>query len=186
MQTIHRSFFAIVVLAAISLPPLRAQTSSNQPAPAQVVDAMRRTSPNYPVPYGPTTVEAVTAVLNRIHAYLDANSPARLINRDTRAEITDLSKPDPAAALDRGQFAVIGYEWGVTYSGMLLATETTGDPRFKDYVAKRLQFVVDKTPYFRSLETGGGTGGPFRSVLHPGANRFQRNDNHPLISGNII
>ena len=52
---------------------------------------------------------------------------------------------------------------------MLRAAETTGDPRFKDYVAKRLQFVADRTPYFRTLDASGltGTANPFRSVLHP-------------------
>jgi hypothetical protein len=79
----------VALVAIFTIPSLRAQTSSNQPAPAQVADAMRRTipNPNYPVPYGPTTVEAVTEVLNRIHAYLDANTPARVINSQTRAEI---------------------------------------------------------------------------------------------------
>jgi rhamnogalacturonyl hydrolase YesR len=171
MKPIFRSLFAIVVLAAIFIPSLRAQTSSNQPAPAQLADAMRRTTANYPVPYGPTTVEAVTEVLNRIHAYLNANTPARIINSQTRAEITDFSTPDSKAILERGAFQIIGYEWGVTYSGMLRASETTGDPRFKDYVAKRLQFVADRTPYFRALDEGGlgGNANPFRSVLHPGA-----------------
>ena len=37
---------------------------------------------------------------------------------------------------------------------MLLAFESTGDPRFKDYVAKRTQFIVEKTPYFRALDEG--------------------------------
>ncbi len=169
MKPIFRTCLAIVALAAIFMPSLRAQTSPNQPAPA--ADALRRVTANYPVPYGPTTVAAVTEVLNRIHAYLDANTPARLINSQTRAEITDFSTPDPKATVERGAFQIIGYEWGVTYSGMLRAAEATGDPRFKDYVAKRLQFVADRTPYFRALEAGGpaGNANPFRSVLHPGA-----------------
>jgi rhamnogalacturonyl hydrolase YesR len=127
--------------------------------------------PDYPVPYGPTTVEAVTDVLNRIHRYLDANTPARLVNRQTGSEITELRTPDPNATVERGHFPIISYEWGVTYSGMLLAAETTGDPRFKDYVSKRLQFVVERTPYFRALEDSGlaGERNPFRSVLRPGA-----------------
>lgn len=123
------------------------------------------------MPYGPTTVAAVTEVLNRVHGYLEANTPARLVNRQTGTEITDFSKPDADAIVERGHFPIISYEWGVTYSGMLLATEATGDARFKNYVAKRLQFVVDKTPYFRALDESVLTGNnnPFRSVLHPGA-----------------
>jgi unsaturated rhamnogalacturonyl hydrolase len=145
-------------------------------APAQkpavlVPDALHRAPPDYPMPYGPTTLAAVTEVLNRVHGYLEANTPARLVNRQTGAEITDFSKPDADAIVERGHFPIISYEWGVTYSGMLLAAEVTGDARFKDYVAKRLQFVVDRTPYFRALDDSGVTGekNPFRSVLHPGA-----------------
>jgi unsaturated rhamnogalacturonyl hydrolase len=169
MKPIFCSLFAIVALAAIFVPLLRAQPSSN-PA-ASTADALRRVTANYPVPYGPTTVADVTEVLNRIHAYLDANTPTRIINSQTRAEITDFSQPDSKAIVERGAFQIIGYEWGVTYSGMLRASEATGDPRFKDYVAKRLQLVADKTPYFRALDEGGLTGNanPFRSVLHPGA-----------------
>lgn len=127
--------------------------------------------PQYPVPYGPTTVEAITGVLDRILTYLDAHTPARVVNRRTGAEITDFSQPDTNAIVERGDFPIISYEWGVTYSGMLLAYENTGDARFKDYVAKRMQFIVDKTPYFRALDEAGvrGRNNSFRAVLHPGA-----------------
>jgi rhamnogalacturonyl hydrolase YesR len=123
------------------------------------------------VPYGTTTVAAITEVLNRVHGYLDAHTPARLVNKQTGAEITDFSQPDPNAVVERGHFPIIAYEWGVTYSGMLLAYENTGDPRFKEYVTKRMQFIADRTPYFRALDESGvrGTNNPFRSVLHPGA-----------------
>jgi rhamnogalacturonyl hydrolase YesR len=116
-------------------------------------------------------VAAITEVLNRVHGYLEANTPARLVNRKTGAAITDLSKPDPDAVIERGHFPIIAYEWGVTYSGMLLAYENTGDSRFKDYVAKRMQFIASITPYFRTLDEGGlkGANNPLRSVLHPGA-----------------
>jgi rhamnogalacturonyl hydrolase YesR len=130
-----------------------------------------RLTPTYPVPYLPATVEAITEVLNRVHAYLDTNTPTRVVNRQTGAEITDFSKPDTTAVVERGHFQIIAYEWGVTYSGMLLAFENTGDARFKDYVAKRMQFIVEKTPYFRALDEAGvrGTSNSFRAVLHPGA-----------------
>ena len=130
-----------------------------------------RLTPAYPVPYPPATVEAITEVLDRVHAYLDTNTPTRVVNRQTGAEITDFSKPDTNAIVERGHFQIIAYEWGVTYSGMLLAAENTGDTRFKDYVAKRMQFIVEKTPYFRALDEAGvrGTSNSFRAVLHPGA-----------------
>lgn len=127
--------------------------------------------PNYPIPYGLTTVEAITEVLNRVHGYLEANTLARVVDKHTGVEITDFNTPNTNAIVERGQLPIISYEWGVTYSGMLLAFENTGDARFKNYVAKRMQFIVEKTPYFRKLDEAGvhGTANSLRSVLHPGA-----------------
>src|SRR5215831_6985715 len=152
--------FALVIPNSIQA---QGQPGSNGGVPV----SPGRIPPDYPVPYGTTTVAAITEVLDRIHGYLDAHTPARLVNKQTGAEITDFSKPDPNAVVERGHFPIIAYEWGVTYSGMLLAYENTGDPRFKEYVAKRMQFIVDRTPYFRALDESGvrGTNNPFRSVL---------------------
>ncbi len=138
-----------------------------------------RPQAKYPVPYGVPSAAEITTVLVRVHDYLAANSPARLISRTTGAEITDLSQPNPDATLERGAFNLIGYEWGVTYSGMLLAAEATGDARFRDYAAQRLTFIADKAPYFRALSIAaglasappipgrGGGFNSFRSVLNP-------------------
>lgn len=162
----------VTLIVGLIAPGVSLAADPAQTPALQGRDAMlHRSAPNYPVPYGPTTVEKVTEVLNRVHGYLESNSPARLVHRETGAEITDFSRPDPNAIVERGHFRAISYEWGVTYSGMLLAAEATGDARFREYVAKRLQFVVDKAPYFRALEEEGLSGerNPFRSVLHPGA-----------------
>lgn len=129
------------------------------------------TTPNYPVPYGPMSVQDITAVLNRVHAYLDANTPWRVVDSGTGLEITDFSRVNTNALVERGVFPILSYEWGVTYSGMLLAAEVTGDARFRDYVANRLQFLVDRTPYFRALDDAGVTGqaNSLRKILHPSA-----------------
>jgi len=138
-----------------------------------------RPQAKYPVPYGVPSAAEITKVLVRVHDYLAANSPARLVSRTTGAEITDLSKPNSDATLERGAFNIIGYEWGVTYSGMLLAAEATGDPRFRDYAAQRLTFIAEKAPYFRALSVAAGLGSAptipgrgggfnsFRAVLSP-------------------
>jgi len=133
--------------------------------------------PQYPVPYRKPTVEEITEVLTRVHGYLETASPARIVDRQTGTEITDFSKPNPNAAFERGpniSFQILGYEWGVTYAGMLLAAEATGDARFNDYTARRLQLLHDALPMFRALPAaapqGGGRGGnPLRSVIAPAA-----------------
>ena len=167
--------------------PARRQSATNQTdtlAPFPMSPG--RSAPHYPVPYGPMSVENITKVLDRIVGYLETNTPARIISRQTGAEITDFSKPNPDAVVERGSFLIVSYEWGVTYAGMLRAAESTGDSRFKDYVAKRMRFIADRSPYFRDQiptnappvegqppapGTGqrGGRGGGFlfRSVLRP-------------------
>ncbi len=161
------SWFSSLGVLLVSSAPAQAQTTASTAVPVNP----GRLAPAYPVPYGPTTVKAITDVLDRVRGYLENNTPARLVNRRTGAEITDFSKPDTNAVIKRGHFPIISYEWGVTYSGMLLAYENTGDPRFRDYVANRMQFITKIAPYFRTLDEGGlrGPANPLRSVLHPGA-----------------
>lgn len=109
-----------------------------------------------PSNYGIPTKEATTEVLSRIHAYLDQATPAQLVNRNTNEPITDYSQPNADAVIARGSFQLVSYEWGVTYSGMLAATEATQDPKYKQYVATRMKFLVDTLPMFREQALAAG------------------------------
>lgn len=133
----------------------------------------------YDFPYGVPNAEEITKVLVRILENLEANTPARVVHRDTQEEITNLKRVNPKATLAKGDFNLIGYEWGVTYTGMLRVAEATRNKRFYKYTADRLAFVAEKAPYFRALNkllgqenvgTQAGRGGGvnlFRSVLNP-------------------
>ncbi|HVU31826.1 MAG TPA: glycoside hydrolase family 88 protein [Opitutaceae bacterium] len=133
----------------------------------------------YPVPYGVPQSGEIAALLARVRDYLAANTPARVVDRETGAEITNFKRVNRNATLERGVFNIIGYEWGVTYSGMLLAADVTKDRRFRSYVDERLTFIAEKAPYFRSVATSNGQpnqgtmagrgGGMnlFRAVLNP-------------------
>lgn len=144
-----------------------AQPAGGRPSPGQINAG--RSQPAYPVQYEPASVEQITEVLDRVHAYLEENSPAMLINRETRQAITDYSRIDENTTLQNGAFRPVSYEWGVTYAGMLLAAEATGDQRFKDYTARRLQFVAEVAPYYRAQADANPRNfrNPFRSVLAP-------------------
>ena len=137
------------------------------------------------MPYNPPTVEAISEVMTRVRAYLDTASPARFVNRQTGQEITDFSKPDPDAILDRGDnnaFPLVSYENGVTFAGMLLAGEVTGDGRFVDFTARRFQFIADRLPYFELLyhtsfgpapvPDAGTAGPPSREAMREGMRRW--------------
>src|SRR4051812_17781580 len=109
---------------------------------------LHRMQPNYPVPYGIPQIEEIARLLSRVHAYLDESTPVGFVNARTNEPLTDLTKIDENTTLRQGDFRLVSYEWGVTYAGMLLATEATGDARFRNYAEKRLQFIADAAPFF--------------------------------------
>jgi len=108
-----------------------------------------RIAPQYPVPYGSVRVESVQEVLNRIHSYLDSCTPARMVDVKTK-EPVEIGGITPDSVIEGGSFRIISYEWGVTYSGMLLASEATGDARFANYAAKRLNFLAELFPIYQA------------------------------------
>jgi unsaturated rhamnogalacturonyl hydrolase len=128
--------------------------------------------PDYPVPYGKIEIEAVKNTLNRIHSYLDTVTPPNFVNSKTGETLTDLSKIDENTILQKGNFRLVSYEWGVTYGAMLLATEATGDARFKNYASKRLQFLANAAPFFKktaATHEDWGTKTPLRNLILPRA-----------------
>ena len=171
-------FFGLASVLAQPTPSAPPPAGSN---PAAI--SVRSIQPNYPVPYAPASVAEITAVLNRVRDYVETATPVRLVDSQSNEEITDFAKPNPNATIARGDFSLVGYEWGVTYAGMLLAGEATGDPKFTDYTARHLKFIVDVAPIFRAQlaaapPPGQGQGsGPglgrmgfgFRPVLTPGS-----------------
>lgn len=145
---------------------------SQQPPQTDSTTPLHRLRPDYPVPYGLTKPEDVAAVLNRVHAYLDEVTPFSFVNSKTTDVLADLSKIDENTILKPGDFRIVSYEWGVTYAGMLLASQATGDPRFRDYTEKRLQFIADAVPFFRKTteaRADWGTRLPLRNLLSPRA-----------------
>jgi len=108
--------------------------------------------PDYDTPYGKPEIRSITEVLDRIYGYLDQSTPMALVNKETQAEVKDYSKVDEKTIFKPGDFRLNSYEWGVTYAGMLLATEATGDPKYADYTKNRLKFLAEIQPWFVKLE----------------------------------
>jgi rhamnogalacturonyl hydrolase YesR len=127
------------------------------------------TQPVYSTVYAPPTVEDLTRTLHHIRDRIDRAAPVRIIDSKTGQEITDFSKPNPNAAMDRGpekRFPPISYPMGVINSGMLLAAEVTGDSRFSDFAAKRYQFYADHYDAIEQWENENHRS-PFHSFYHP-------------------
>ena len=155
---------------ALSCQPLLAQRADKPQNDANT--PLHQLQPDYAVPYGIPKPEDIAAQLNRIHAYLNAVTPANFVNGKTGEIIRDLSTINEDTTLQPGDFRLVSYEWGVTYAGMLLASEATGDPRFRDYAEQRLKFIAESAPFFRKtaeVHADWGTKLPLRNLLTPRA-----------------
>lgn len=134
-----------ILVAAVLFSSTSAQTDATTP--------LHLLKPDYPIPYGIPKQEDVTAVLSRVHGYLNGVTPPSFANEKTGELFTDATKIDQNTILQRGDFRIVSYEWGVTYAGMLLASEATGDARYKEYVDRRLKFIAESAAAFRRPST---------------------------------
>ncbi len=154
--------YTCLLIFAVLCHPVFAQTDATTP--------LHLLKPDYPIPYGIPKQEDVVSVLNRVHGYLDGVTPHAFVNEKTGEVFTDATKIDANTILQRGDFRIVSYEWGVTYAGMLLASETTGDPKYRDYVEKRLAFIAESAAAFRKpvahYEEWEGRM-PLRNLLNP-------------------
>jgi rhamnogalacturonyl hydrolase YesR len=129
--------------------------------------------PDYPVPYGTVTEEGIKQALDRVFTFLDEATPARVIDRETKEEISDYRRIGANAQLQQGAFRLASYEWGVTYSGMLEVARATGDKRYFQYVYDRFKLLAEVAPHFRRLleshEATGAQMRQMRQVLEPHA-----------------
>nr|WP_321355170.1 glycoside hydrolase family 88 protein [uncultured Draconibacterium sp.] len=108
--------------------------------------------PNYPHAYGKPEIKDIEKVLTHVYDYLNQVSPAQLVDKISGQEITDFSKVDQNSIVRPGDFRLNSYEWGVTYAGMLLATEQTGDSKYLTYVTERLEFLSRALSAFATFE----------------------------------
>jgi unsaturated rhamnogalacturonyl hydrolase len=142
------------------------------PKPGTDVTApLHALQPDYPVPYVAMSEADIKKVLDKVYNYLDAVTPAQMINRQTGQEVTDATQFDTAYGIKPGDFRLTAYEWGVTYSGMLLAAETSGDSRYSNYVKQRLSFIAKWVPAVKKKVADGSLTGNyiFRQPIAPHA-----------------
>ena len=109
--------------------------------------------PDYKIPYGVPEVKDIKADLDRVLAFLDKETPTAV-------------KED--GYLEKGAFRLASYEWGVTYSAMLRAGETTGDKAFSEYTIRRHSFLAEQAPHWTQvLKEGGKVDAQMTQVVNP-------------------
>lgn len=125
--------------------------------------------PDYPVSYDIPTVSSIKSNLDRVYHYLNAVTPAQLINKQTGANV-EVSKIDTNTIFKAGDFRLTSYEWGVTYAGMLAVGKATNDQQYIKYAADRLGLLGASYPAFKlQYEKNHSRTNPMHSVLDPRA-----------------
>lgn len=162
MRRLHL-FLLTIVLSHCGIVSLGQNRGTDVTAPLHALQ------PDYKVPYGAPSVDSVKKVLDRVFNYLDAATPVELVNRRSRQPVA-INKADTGTIFKQGDFRLVSYEWGVTYSGMLLAGEATGDKKYTDYTTRRMKFISEVVPVFRPwYEKNPRSPNPVRSILEPRA-----------------
>lgn len=137
MQKMIRST-AVFLFIAIAV---SAQQKAND-----VTTPLHAMKPDYPVPYGAPSKENIKLVLDKVYNYLNAVTPAQMMNQKTGADVTDVNALDTNTVLKQGDFRLTSYEWGVTYSAFQRAFETTKDAKYNEYVKTRFDFLAKWIP----------------------------------------
>jgi unsaturated rhamnogalacturonyl hydrolase len=154
----------ITLLIVSTCVKIQAQKLNDSSSPLHLM------KPDYETPYEKPEIKNITEILDRVYNYLDQNTPMALVNKETLSEITDYSRVDEMTIFKPGDFRLVSYEWGVTYAGMLLASEATGNPKYANYTKSRLRFLATIQPSFVSLEEKKpNVDHLYSRVLHPQA-----------------
>ncbi|MCH7409460.1 glycoside hydrolase family 88 protein [Belliella sp. DSM 111904] len=126
--------------------------------------------PDYPIPYGKTSVTEVSEVLERVFDYLNKVTPAKLVELQSGKEVIDFTKIGSNTIFQKGDYRITSYEWGVTYAGMLLASQSTGSKNYQKYTEQRLDFLAKLFPSsIKFFEENAKETFPMKSVVSPHA-----------------
>lgn len=166
-----RFFIINTVLLGITL-TVQSQPQKQQGDQPKMNDSntpLHLLQPDYVTPYRLPVESEIKSLLDRIFNYLDPVTPARLTDKTTGEQITRFEQINENSVFERGEYRLTSYEWGVTYAGMLLATEVTNDQKFAGYTFDRLRFLSEIRPYFLAIDQQKKAPTPVQSILHPHA-----------------
>ncbi len=127
------------------------------------IDGATRLTPGYPMPYRHPSEIKVKAVMDRVLGYIEREAPVGMVDASGNAiAVEDVGR---TSRFRRG-FLPTSYEWGVTYSGALLAGSVTGDGRYTRYASDRINLLADVAARYRSTRAE-AKATPVRNMLAP-------------------
>ena len=125
--------------------------------------------PQYKTGYGVVTPQEVKQKMDMVLHYLEKATPCTLEDQRSGKTVQP-QQADMHTRLRPGDFRLTSYEWGVTYSAMLAAAETTGDEAYRRYAIERMTLLAQAAPQFEMLYKKGTAIDPLmRKVVDPHA-----------------
>lgn len=144
--------------------------SANIPESDEINDSntpLHLLKPDYVTPYGELNPDSVRKDIDRVFAYIDRVTPAKVVDKKGNT-ITNLKKLPEDAMLNQGTYRLTSYEWAVMYMALLDAAKILDDSRYSDYVFDRIAFLGNVAPAFEDLARRTGKyDGQMRSLLAP-------------------
>ena len=123
--------------------------------------------PDYVTPYGELNPDSVKADIDRVFAYIDNVTPAKVVDREGNV-IENLEQLPDSALLNQGTYRLTSYEWAVMYMALLDAAKNLDDSKYRDYVIDRISFLGKVAPAFEELaKRTGKQDGQMRQVIAP-------------------
>lgn len=169
-RSICKAFLTLFLVAGITAGCTDQQSGKKGQPLTDTTAPLHALQPDYPVQYDPASEEQITETLTRVLEYLDANTPMVVLESGTENEVTDIKAYKGDTEFEAGHFRLVSYEWGVTYAGMQLAGEVTGNDSFTNYSTDRIQFIGDVVNAHRvQMEANPTLKTPVESLIHPGA-----------------
>lgn len=123
-------------IAAASLITLSACGKTEEKQEQEINDSttpLHLLQPDYKTPYGQLSPDSVKADIDRVFAYIDEVTPAKM---------TD-------GKVNQGTYRLTSYEWGVMYDALLDAAKITGDKKYSDYVSDRIGFLAREADNYK-------------------------------------
>lgn len=162
------SGFRFLLLIA-SAAPVCASAQYTEKKGNDVTTPLHLLKPDYDIPYGELTQQKVKQTLDKVFNYLDAVTPTALEDKNSKKNVS-VNSANSNTIFKSGDFRLLSYEWGVTYTGMLEVGEATGDKKYTDYTLNRVNFIGDVVANYKSyLQKNKGAATPVRSVTDPHA-----------------
>ncbi len=119
-------------LAILAIIALTACGKSEQKATEQEINdsttPLHLLQPDYKTPYGQLNPDSVKADIDRVFAYIEEATPAKM---------TD-------GKVNQGTYRLTSYEWAVMYDALLDAAKITGDKKYSEYVSDHIRFLAEE------------------------------------------